>query len=354
MQTHNGRFKTSSNGFPSVPLLTVTDLQQKWGKIAEKVADDMYKTTPLTAFCKKMTNTKDTTEAASPAGLTHDEGTNILQLFVKGFPESGLAYEKKGREMKNIDKNDESDVLNTLLDIDVQSHSTESIDSLISIEENMTCSLLKSFLRRSFHPDNFTMIDREIMEFIGPLEKDLQLHFEINVKVSEYESLKICTRTIEQRVSSQWKKERSRRITSSSAYSVYTYYTNQPDKNKNWKSKILSMVTPKHLSTPAIVHGIRCESKAIAAYERDYRKNVWSCGFVIPPHISWLGCSPDGIVINEGRIIEIKCPKEGEKSLCDLIDFLPYFTRLNVLKKNHQYYAQLQLTMFITKCRVAE
>ncbi|XP_055625330.1 uncharacterized protein LOC129768004 isoform X2 [Toxorhynchites rutilus septentrionalis] len=143
-KTHNGRFKTSSNVFPSVPLLTVTDLQQKWGKIAEKVADDMYKTTPLTAFCKKITNTKDTTEAASPAGLTHDEGTNILQLFVKGFPESGLAYEKKGREMKNIDKNDESDVLNTLLDIDVQSHSTESIDSLISIEENMTCSLLKS------------------------------------------------------------------------------------------------------------------------------------------------------------------------------------------------------------------
>ncbi|XP_055626913.1 uncharacterized protein LOC129768978 [Toxorhynchites rutilus septentrionalis] len=90
--------------FPSVPLLTAADLRQKWGEITEKVAVDMHRPTLLTAFCKKTTNAEDMAKVVSPillpappAGLTPDESNTILQLFVEGFPESSLAFEKNGR-----------------------------------------------------------------------------------------------------------------------------------------------------------------------------------------------------------------------------------------------------------------
>lgn len=78
--------------FSSIPLLTATDVQQKWGKIAEKVAEDMYKATLLTSFCMKPAKSEDsagvvpaTSPAAAPVDLTPEERVNILHLFVEGY-----------------------------------------------------------------------------------------------------------------------------------------------------------------------------------------------------------------------------------------------------------------------------
>lgn len=65
-------------------------MQQKWGKIAEKVAADMYKATLLTSFCKKSAKTEDLTGAypststtTAPMDLTLEAKGNIQHLFVE-------------------------------------------------------------------------------------------------------------------------------------------------------------------------------------------------------------------------------------------------------------------------------
>lgn len=231
-----------------------------------------------------------------------------------------------------------------------------SIDSLISFEDSEAIISLKSFLINAFDSDLYTDIDQTNMEFIGPLEANLNVYYEVQVCVSEHESLQICTDTVEHRLSSVWKVERSRRITASNAYCLYTYYNSRPDSVKDWRRKITGLVVPREIQSVAISHGMRCESLAIQAYERDYNKNVSVCGFVIPPHIPWLGCSPDGIIINERKIIEVKCPMSGaDHLLCEVLESAPYLTKnLKLLKRNHKYYSQVQLNMFVLKCTSAD
>lgn len=241
--------------------------------------------------------------------------------------------------------------------LDVRLHNRcPSVDSLISVEDCEEITCLKNFLANSFDSSLHTDIDRDNMIFIGPLEANLSVYYEVQVCVSEHESLQICADTIEQRISSIWKDERSRRITASNAYSLYTYYTSRPDTVKDWRRKITALVVPREIQSFAISHGVRCEPLAIKAYERDYNKCVSACGFVIPPHIPWLGCSPDGIIMHERKIIEVKCPSSGaDHSLNDVLEGATYLTKqLRLLKRNHQYYTQVQLNMFVLKCTTAD
>lgn len=81
-------------------------------------------------------------------------------------------------------------------------------------------------------------------------------------------------------------------------------------------------------------------------------------GLVINPSASWLACSPDGIDINRNVLIEIKCPTLGKDlNLIDLLPTLKTFLYLENneyhLKQQHNYYGQVQLSMFllnIDKC----
>lgn len=257
---------------------------------------------------------------------------------------------------ENVEK-DTSDmaVLDEILDLRLHNR-WPSIDSVISFEDSEEITSLKNFLTSSFGSDLYTDIDRENMQFIGPLEANLNVYYEVHVCVSTHESLQISADTVEQRISSVWKDERSRRITASNAYSLYTYYNSRPDSVKDWRRKITGLVVPKEIQSVAISHGVRCESLAIHAYERDYNKTVSRCGLVIPPHIPWLGCSPDGIIMQEKKIIEVKCPLSGaDHPLCEVLETATYLTKnLKLLKRNHQYYTQVQLNMFVLKCTTAD
>jgi putative phage-type endonuclease len=54
------------------------------------------------------------------------------------------------------------------------------------------------------------------------------------------------------------------------------------------------------------------EMNAIEAYELDQRVFVDNCGdnqiFLKHPKHDWLGCTPDGRVMTENRLVEVKCP----------------------------------------------
>ncbi|EAT34224.1 AAEL013519-PA [Aedes aegypti] len=47
----------------TVPILTVTDLKQKWGKIAAKTATDLYKATRLMDLCTSMKSVENLSDS---------------------------------------------------------------------------------------------------------------------------------------------------------------------------------------------------------------------------------------------------------------------------------------------------
>lgn len=65
---------------------------------------------------------------------------------------------------------------------------------------------------------------------------------------------------------------------------------------------------PDELVGNAIMWGVVHEEKALAAYQWETGRNVAGYGFVDHPTIKGVGGSSDGVVVNEDRIIEIKCP----------------------------------------------
>lgn len=86
-------------------------------------------------------------------------------------------------------------------------------------------------------------------------------------------------------------------------------------------------------------------------------------GFVISPEYPFLGASPDGVIVcgNDKFVIEIKCPYSHRYETVQqatMIDsnFPLCKDELNgelVVKKNHPYYFQMQLQMFVVRAKAA-
>lgn len=69
----------------------------------------------------------------------------------------------------------------------------------------------------------------------------------------------------------------------------------------------LTGVVAESFTNAAMKHGTETEPEARAAYEFFTDREVQQVGFVVHPTIEWSGCSPDGLVGDEG-MLEIKCP----------------------------------------------
>ncbi|XP_058811049.1 uncharacterized protein LOC131675941 [Topomyia yanbarensis] len=183
---------------PSLPLLTVTDLKQKWGKIAAKTAFDMYKATRLKelCFCKKwLDNTTGdssvlndstleetsfgpnaTKRGSSYRTIAPDESENkqILKYFAEVFLESSLGYEIHGRPyMIAIDDgvpDRNSNVANEFMMLEMPNQmSSDSLSSLVSFDADVHSTIVKSYLAKLFERH----VELHHKYFIGPLEADL-------------------------------------------------------------------------------------------------------------------------------------------------------------------------------------
>ena len=120
----------------------------------------------------------------------------------------------------------------------------------------------------------------------------------------------ICASTIGQSTNTLWYAERSRRVTSS----VFGKIVNRR-KSVHPTSLIKSILNEhKKASTSASVQwGVDNETNTILKYQNELQNKVTvaNCGLVVSPKSPWLGCSPDGIVMNEGvavGCVEVKCP----------------------------------------------
>ncbi|EFA12580.1 hypothetical protein TcasGA2_TC001819 [Tribolium castaneum] len=108
---------------------------------------------------------------------------------------------------------------------------------------------------------------------------------------------------------SLWMKERQFRVIGSRCYQIFTY------RGDDWKKKSSSYFWPKSFSNKFVEHGRKYENEARQAYITKYNAKVIETGLLVPSNQSWLGFSPDGIVVDEEDnpqlLLEIKCPYES-------------------------------------------
>lgn len=108
--------------------------------------------------------------------------------------------------------------------------------------------------------------------------------------------------------SKEWYEQRQYRVTGSRIYELYTY------SGQDWETKSLKYFFPKSLTNKFVKHGIKFESEAREVFTAETGLEVVECGMVISASNPWLGYSPDGIIMEEGKpvaLLEIKCLFEG-------------------------------------------
>lgn len=166
-----------------------------------------------------------------------------------------------------------------------------------------------------------------------------------NVVLTYAESEELCRATVEQN-SNQWYQARRVRITASNCYALFTA-------REKWAEKFEKLSSRRFGGSDATRFGTEHESVARGIYESKSGATVHKCGLVVPPLMPWLGCSPDGIVEQNGifKLLEIKCPALCEKTSLEAVvrdkklPFLMFDGENLVLKTRHKYYAQVQLSM---------
>lgn len=144
---------------------------------------------------------------------------------------------------------------------------------------------------------------------------------------------------------SLWQEERQFRVTGSRCYELYTYTRN---KNPNWKKKCHDYFYPVNFKSEFTEYGRKTESSARNAFSKASHQKVIEIGLVISKQNPWLAYSPDGIIINDDKpmeLLEIKCPFKGKAM--NVHDAIMYefkscliIEELHIrLKEKHKYYA---------------
>lgn len=138
------------------------------------------------------------------------------------------------------------------------------------------------------------------------------------------------------------------------AYGLKTYANNQkPD----WTKKCESVFFSKFKGNSNTRFGNKYEKVALDICESDFGVNsiVWNVGFIVHVKYPWLGCSPDGFLIegNQVTLLECKCLQKGK--FLEGMQFLRqcFFLQEGIdgdgqfSLKRLQYYSQIQLSLFI-------
>lgn len=181
--------------------------------------------------------------------------------------------------------------------------------------------------------------------------------------------------TIGQNMSFKWFSERRFRITASKCKPVFNFGKEIIAGNGHkivwqiykWMRK--NFWLPERIVTMYMRYGIEEEPKARLAYINATRSEVRETGMWINGAFSYLGASPDGLILdsdsNVTGLIEIKCLKIlNEKSVKDLLEQIRQgnvsstmlgrqcFTAVDdhlILRSSHMYYHQMQLQLLITE-----
>lgn len=168
------------------------------------------------------------------------------------------------------------------------------------------------------------------------------------LKKNKMEIQLIMESTKEQRESTVWVEERRKRITAS-IFGKICKLRSTTDPKKTAKTMLRSFTA---ISTS---YGIEHEPIAVKEFSTFLGIEIQPCGFFIDENDFYLGATPDGLVGHNG-LVEIKCPYSCRQlSPIEAIQEKK-LTYMEVgqegsfnLKKNHNYYFQVQAQLHISK-----
>lgn len=175
------------------------------------------------------------------------------------------------------------------------------------------------------------------------------------MKVTEQMRDQIELETREQSGSFLWSRAREKRITASLCHRVISF-------TGRTSGKLLAneIIKRKAFSTASTEFGIDHEQLAIDKYRESRNIMVDKCGLFVSIEQGYLAASPDGIITRpdgEKGLLEVKAlPSWASVTVVDAYKNSKYPVRMTYvnelkqrvpkLKKNHQYYHQVQLQLY--------
>jgi predicted phage-related endonuclease len=111
-----------------------------------------------------------------------------------------------------------------------------------------------------------------------------------------------------------------------------------------------SIFSPPLLTGDAVNHGKVKEESAIAKFAETTGKKVEQCGLSIDLAHPFLAATPDGAVVGEDALVEVKCPYTGRNSKIAKGKLFPCLELRDgelKLRRNHNYFYQVQAQMKI-------
>lgn len=181
--------------------------------------------------------------------------------------------------------------------------------------------------------------------------KESKENYVKSLMMTEVERNELQNRTSMQANSPLWHKERKKRLTASNFGTACKLR-----KTTNKIKRAFTMLQDINPYIRAIKWGRNKEKFAIKKFEESTGYVVTSCGLFIDAEYPFLAASPDGLVGNDA-LIEVKCPVAGIKEGISIlegvknkkINFLSIKENKLELKKNNNYYYQIQGQLHITQ-----
>lgn len=141
----------------------------------------------------------------------------------------------------------------------------------------------------------------------------------------------------------EWHQIRAGKFTASRFADVMARNKRTGEPLKAYHDLIWQVVTERMTGMPtegptgyALQWGTDAEPYARESYELETGNLVEESGFIVHPAFDFAGCSPDGLVGDDGGL-EMKCPKDSSVHLARFLDGLP-----------EEYIPQIQGCMWVT------
>lgn len=189
----------------------------------------------------------------------------------------------------------------------------------------------------SYHPDDCEL---------GPL-----LYYTEHVQIDLSKCHDIEQETRAQPLCKRWHHERRLRLTASNFGRIVSC-------RADFQSLAMDLHSPQNIShVPAVKLGIQAEKVAKQKFLKNCSaEKMYDCGLVVNPALSYLACSPDGLVYIDGQPSLVECKAlymSKGKTVLQVIDnrstsCLALSGPTLSLKENHYYFFQLQGQMAIT------
>ncbi|XP_062591049.1 uncharacterized protein LOC134252559 [Saccostrea cucullata] len=271
---------------------------------------------------------------------------------------SETPYEKRGgMQYKAIDAPSD-DELRTFLN---KLNQTGAQSAILSVKNSFQEAFIPKALDQKFPIVLNDLLNTDLLQ--APFREIMEVCEKVQVTVTKEEADSVEKATKQQATTKLWNRFRSGRITASRMYAACHSNPASPS-----ESLIRAICNPEisKFQTAATTWGCAHEKQAREVYcdsMQDVHDNftVEDAGFCINPSYPLIGASPDGFVscdcCGQG-VAEIKCPYCVRSTSLSLytggkycLEDTPDGRRL---KRNHQYYYQIQTQIFVCEKEYAD